>query len=338
MNAKIKIGVAIALLGCHLFILFPGFFAPYNPIEQNRDFPYRPPELPRLRDAAGNWHVRPFIYAATGDDAGTPARQAAVPIHFFVSGARYQIAGSLHSRYHLFGTENGARVFLLGTDELGRDQLSRLLYGARISLFAGILATALSLAIGLAVGTFAGYYGGVAGAAVVRVADFFIALPWIYLLLAVRAFLPLRLGAGWSFAVIVIVLGFIGWARQARIVRSVVLAARERGFVRAARGFGASDFYLLRRHVVPQTFGVLLTQATILIPQYVIAETTLSFFGLGMSEPHASIGNLLSALQHYDVLVSYWWMYVPAVVLVPLCLGYSAVASAVHDRFGKAYL
>src|SRR6266851_835834 len=132
------------------------------------------------------------------------------------------------------------------------------------------------------------------------------------------------------------VLGAVGWARPARIVRGIVLSAKERDFVRAARGFGASDAYLLRRHILPQTASVVLTQAAILVPHFVLAEMTLSFLGLGVPEPVASWGNMLAALQHYNVLVSYWWMYLPALAMVPFFLGYLVLASLLQRSYGAS--
>jgi peptide/nickel transport system permease protein len=165
-----------------------------------------------------------------------------------------------------------------------------------------------------------------------RVAELFLALPWLYLLFALRAFLPLSLSPLKAFFLIVAVIGAVGWARPARLVRGVVLSAKERDFVRAARGFGATNGYLLRRHILPETSSVLLTQAAILIPQYVLAEMTLSFLGLGVPEPAPSWGNLLSNLQQYSVLVSYWWMYLPALAMVPFFLGYLGLASSLQER------
>jgi peptide/nickel transport system permease protein len=169
-----------------------------------------------------------------------------------------------------------------------------------------------------------------------RFAELFLALPWLYLLFALRAFLPLVVGPLEAFFLIIAVIGAVGWARPGRLVRGVVLSAKERDFVRAARGFGASNGYLLRRHILPETSSVLLTQAAILIPQYVLAEMTLSFLGLGVPEPASSWGNLLSSLQQYSVLVSYWWMYLPALIMVPFFLGYLGLASSLQER-GEAY-
>ena len=178
----------------------------------------------------------------------------------------------------------------------------------------------------------AGYFGGWRDDLLMRVAELFLALPWLYLLFALRAFLPLAVSPIQAFLLVVVVIGMVGWARPARLVRGVVLSVKERDFVRAARGFGASDFYLLRHHILPETASVLLTQAAILVPQFVLAEMTLSFLGLGVPEPMSSWGNLLASLQQYSVLVSYWWMYLPALAIVPFFLGYLGLASALQQR------
>jgi peptide/nickel transport system permease protein len=165
-----------------------------------------------------------------------------------------------------------------------------------------------------------------------RISELFLALPWLYLLFAVRAFLPLHITPSEAFVLLIMVIGLFGWARPARLIRGIVLSARERQYVLAARGFGASDLYLLRRHVLPATYGVLLTQATLLIPQYILAEVTLSFLGLGIGEPVPSWGNMLSSLQKYYVLTSYPWMYTPGLVLIPVFLVYYGLAANLQER------
>lgn len=331
-----RLGLALpsaALLAVHAAALGAGFLAPYSPTDQNRALPYAPPTSLHLVDAAGHFHLRPFVYATAEDETAAGRyeedRSRAFPIRFLVPG-RPRLGGGAPLR--LFGVEEPARLFLLGADGFGRDQLSRLLYGARISLFAGLLATVLSLGLGWTLGTIAGFYGRWADAVVMRAADLFLALPWLYLLFAVRAVLPLHVGAGAAFLLLVAVIGLVDWARPARLVRGVVLSARERGYVLSARAFGASDFYLIRRHVLPQTIGVVVTQAALLVPQYVLAEVTLSFLGLGVGEPVPSWGNMLASLQRYHVLASYWWMWSPGLALVAVFLAYFALAEAIQRR------
>ncbi len=326
---------AIVLVLLHAVVVFAGFVAPADPASQNRDFPFVPPSRLHFVDARGHFHLRPFIYAWISKPQGLyeyeESRDREYPLHFFVKGSEYRIAG-VSSSIHLFGVEEPAQIFLAGTDNYGRDQFSRILYGGRISLAAGLLATGITLALGVLLGTISGFYGRWIDESLMRLVELFMVLPWLYLLLAVRAFLPLHISPLQTFFLLVAVIGSIGWARPARLVRGVVLSARTRKYVLASRGFGASDSHILRRHLLPHTYGVLLTQAALLVPQYVIAEVTLSFLGLGLSEPMPSWGNLLANLQQYNVLVSYWWMFAPGIALLVFSLGYLAVADAIQQR------
>ena len=336
MIRRRKIAIWLLVLGTlHAIVICAGFFAPYNPIEQDRKNPYLPPMRLHFVDTQKHFHLRPFVYPfqlrpGTFDQYVEDTAQPR-SLHFFVAGAPYRLLGFLPARLHLFGA-GSERIYLLGTDAFGRDQFSRLLFGGQVSLLAGLFGAAFTLLIGWFVGTVAGYFGGWRDELLMRIAELFLALPWLYLLFAIRAFLPLTVNPLEAFFLIVAVIAAVGWARPARLVRGIVLSAKERDFVRAARGFGASGFYLLRRHILPETSSVLLTQAAILIPQYVLAEMTLSFLGLGVPEPVPSWGNLLSNLQQYSVLVSYWWMYLPALLMVPFFLGYLGLASSLQER------
>jgi peptide/nickel transport system permease protein len=324
----------IVLVALHCVIACAGFFAPYDPVTQDREHPYAPPSRLHFLDTQGRVHMRPFFYPLRiregsfdqyQEDAARP-----IPVKFFVDGARYKLLGWIPCRLHLFGVDD-ARVYLLGTDGYGRDQLARILYGGQVSLLAGWLGAGITLSLGLGVGAVAGYYGGWRDEILMRLAELFLALPWLYLLFGLRAFLPLSVSPLEAFLLVVVVSGTLGWARPARLVRGVVLSAKQRDFVQAARGFGASDTYLFRRHILPETSSLLLTQATILVPQYVLAEMTLSFLGLGVPEPVASWGNLLANLQQYSVLMSYWWMYLPALAMVPFFMTYLGLASALQE-------
>ena len=173
-------------------------------------------------------------------------------------------------------------------------------------------------------------FGGSIDAIVMRAAELFLAVPWLYLLFAVRAFLPLSLQPGEAFLLLVVVIGAVGWARPAKMIRAITLGARERHYVLAARLFGGSSIYMIRRHTLPESYSIIATQAALLIPQYILAEVVLSFLGLGVGEPTPSWGNMLSALHQYSVLVSYWWMLLPALMLVPLFLGYLLLASGLQ--------
>jgi peptide/nickel transport system permease protein len=322
----------ICLGAIHLVVLLAGFFSPYDFAKQDREASYAPPVRIHWVDREGQvvWH--PFIYRLiqqTGrfeEDTRIP-----YPIQLLPQGSPYKIAGLLAWNRHLFGVNAPAHIWLMGTDSYGRDLLSRILYGGQISLFAGLVATLLTLILGVSLGTLAGFYGSWLDAVIMRCVDIFMALPWLYLLLALRAFLPLHIGPVEAFLVLVVVIGAVGWARPARLIRGVVLSARERSHILAARSFGAPDLYLLRRHILPETRDIVLTQAALLIPQYILAEVTLSFLGLGVGEPVPSWGSMLTSLQQYHVLVSKWWMFFPGLVLIPVFLSYGLMSNALQQ-------
>ncbi len=321
------------LAGLHVAVLLAGFLVPYDPGEQDRMHAYAPPSPLHFRDDTG-LHLRPFVrplrmlnFGEYVDDPGPASR-----VLLFCPGPEYSIAGLFHSSRHLFCGEYGTRVSLLGTDAYGRDVFSRLLFGAQISLGAGLLATFVSLSLGLLIGMTAGYCGGWADEALMAGCELLVTLPWLYLLFALRAFLPLHLAAAQSFLLVVSVVALLGWARPARLVRGIVLSAKTRNYVIAARGFGASELYIARRHILPVVAGVLLTQAALLVPQYVAAEVSLSFFALGVSEPTPSWGNMLAALRQYQVLTSYWWMLAPAAALFTVSVTYCFLADALQMR------
>jgi peptide/nickel transport system permease protein len=337
MKAPFKFTWAIwFLLAIHAVVVLAGFIAPYSFETQEREHPYAPPTRLHFVDCSGKFHFRPFVYVTKMPEGGlTDYKQdcsQAAGLEFFPQGDSYTILGMFSSNRHLFGVRDPANLFLIGTDGFGRDQFSRLLYGGQVSLFAGFVAAAFAALTGLLLGGIAGMYGGRVDDVAMRFAEIFITIPWFYLLIAVRAFLPLQISAVTAFLLVVAVIGVVGWGRPARLVRGVVLSARERNFVLAARGFGASNAYLLRRHLMPLTFRVLLTQMAVLIPQFILAEVILSFLGLGIGEPFPSWGNMLAQAQQYHVLVSYWWMLLPGLAPVPVFLAYHSLAETLQER------
>ena len=326
-----RLGLPLTVLVVlHLATLVGGFLAPNSANEQNRALPWAPPTQLRFVDQEGRFHLRPFVHPLATDPANPDAYiedpGQSCSLRLFTRGGEYNLAGLVPTDLHLLGVSPPCRLYFLGTDGNGRDVFARTLVGGRISLLAGLLAATLALTIGTLLGALAGYYGGKTDATLMRIAELFLALPWLYLLLALRAFLPLEITALQSFLLMVVIIGAIGWARPARLIRGVVLSARERLFVTAARGLGASPSHLLRKHVLPQTLGTLATQAAILIPSYVLAEVTLSFLGLGIAETQASWGNLFAELQKFYVLANYHWMLAPAVPLVVTFVAYFSLS------------
>jgi peptide/nickel transport system permease protein len=312
MRRRAKIVTAVVFLaGLHLVVLLGAQLAPYPYAEQHREYPYAPPARLHFTAADGEWLLWPVVYTLIPD-----------------------LSGGYHedlSRPHALFSGQAAGVFLLGTDGYGRDVLSRLLYGGEISLFTGLLAALLSLTLGAAAGTVAGYFGGWPDRLLMRGGELVMALPWLYLLLAVRAFLPLHVSTVAAFILLIVIIGGVGWVRPARLIRGVALSARERAFVQASRGFGASHGYLIRRHILPLTAGVIVTQATVLIPQYILAEVTLSFLGLGIGEPTPSWGNMLIEARQYHAVVSHVWLLAPGLAVIPFLLGYLLLADALLE-------
>ena len=324
--------IIAAVVVLHMTLLFAGFIAPYDPAAQNRDLPYAPPTRLHLLDGSG-WHTRPFVYRLTlGPDGYVEDKSVPFAVHLFTNGSGYKLLGLFDTTTHLFGVNQPATFALFCTDSFGRDEFSRVLYGGQISVAAGVVAALIALLAGGILGLLAGYYGAWTDQSLMAGTELFLCLPWLYFLLGVRAFLPLHLSPTRTFFLLTCVIGLIGWARPARLVRGIVLSTRSRSYVLAANGFGASDLHILRYHILPDVLGLLTTQATLLVPRYIAAEVTLSFFGLGVNEPVASWGNMLSALQQYSVLVSYAWLLAPVGAVVVTSVTYALLADAVQSR------
>jgi peptide/nickel transport system permease protein len=310
------------LLALHLGALVADPLAPYAAGEQHRDRPYAPPTRVHLVDALGGWHLVPFVYAT---DA-TPGRPGGYventsrryPLQLFRQVARFRVAGLIPCDRRLVGVDEPATLFVLGTDRYGRDVLSRVLVGARLSLFAGLVATALGIGLGLVVGGVAGYFGGWLDGALTWVIDVFLSLPWLYLPLGIRSLLPLDLPPAGAFALTAGLVGAVGWARPARIVRGSVLVGRTSDYALAARSCGATELRILAAHVLPLAAGVALTQAAIMGPRAVLAEISLSFLGLGVAEPTPSWGNLAAAMFPPGLLITHWWLAAPLAAMVPV--------------------
>lgn len=302
-RAKIRVAV-ILLLFLHALILLAGFLAPYPYAEQHRGFPLAPPAHLRL---AG---IRPVVTDPSG---------RTFPVRFFTGG-------------RFFGVDAPGVIFLWGSDALGRDIFSRVLYGGRVSLLTGMTAAALALGLGLALGIAAGYFGSWPDHVIMRAGELAMAVPWFYLLLAARAFLPLHIGPLDAFLLLVCIIGAVGWVRPARLIRGVALSAREQPYLLAARGFGASHTYLIRRHLLPFTIPVLVTQGTILIPQFILAEVGLSFLGLGIGQPVPTWGNMLADAREYHVMVSHPWLLAPGLAAIPILLAYLLLADALLEK------
>jgi peptide/nickel transport system permease protein len=221
----------------------------------------------------------------------------------------------------------------LGTDDYGRDVFSRFLAGGCWSVLTGFASTLFVLALGWSIGGMAGFKGGWLDQLLMRLAEFFLVLPWLYLLIGLRAVLPLSLKPRTATAAMLFCIALVSWARPARLVRGMTLSVASRGYVEAARGFGVPEWRIFLRHIVPQTLGLLGAQALILFPRFVLAEVTLSFLGLGAGEPDPSWGGLILGLKQAYLIPQQWWRVLPAILMMPLFLACARAARVADRRF-----
>ncbi len=234
--------------------------------------------------------------------------------------------------WHLFGTTGTGKLNLLGTDEQGRDQFSRLVYGGRISLFIGLIGVLISFPIGMILGGISGYFGGWIDAIIMRVAEVLMTLPSLYLLVALASVLPDRVSSSQRFLLIVVITSFISWAGLARVIRGQVLSIKEREFVQAARAMGAKPLYIIIRHVIPQTATYLIISATLAIPSFIVSESVLSLIGLGIQPPDPSWGNLLSIATNTSILIFQpWLIWPPALLIILTVLAFNLLGDGLRD-------
>jgi peptide/nickel transport system permease protein len=287
-----------------LLLLLPGFFAPYDPSVQVRTMPNAPATPIHFRSNQGDFRVRPFIYRSTLTDPLTreysESADAEFPIRLFVTGEPYLLLGLVDLRVHLFGIEsdpesNAPRLDLLGTDALGRDRFSRLVFAIRFSLVVALAGVVLASLIGIAIGMISGFSNRAVDTILMSFTDSVIALPALILILAARVAFPLELPPLRAATLIVLIFAIAGWAEMARLTRGLVRSTRELEFVKAAKATGCSQLAILFRHIFPNIAPALLTQATIMLPYFLLSEVALSFLGVGLQEPAPSLGNMLSA-------------------------------------------
>jgi len=290
--------VATLLIVLAVVSVVAPWLAPYDPETQHRDFLFAPPMTPRLLD--GGSLRAPFVYPIALAD-----RMA----------QRYEEDRGQTRSLPWFDANDSEPVFLLGADSFGRDLLSRLLYGARVSLSLALVSATGALAIGALIGGLAGYRGGWFEDMAMRTADFVVVLPVIYVSLVLRAVLPLVLPPSTVFILMAGIFAFVGWPFVARGVRGIVATEREREYIVAARSLGASNWRILGRHLLPACAGHLLVQATLLLPAFILAEATLSYVGIGFPEHVATWGTMLIEASGHSALTRFPWTIAPAVAI-----------------------
>lgn len=286
--------------------------APYEAGRGFRDYLHAPPMAPHLDGLTPVAH--PLVLADRMEQRFEPDRSRTVPLPWF--------------------GHSDAPVFLLGADDFGRDVLSRLLYGARTSISLALIATFGAVLIGALAGSWAGYRGGWIDEAIMRVADFVLVLPVIYVVLVLRAVLPLVLSASTVFLLVSAIFILVGWPFVAKGVRAIVAAERNREYVQAAQSLGAGHARIVMHHLIPACTGHLLVQATLLLPAFILAEATLSFIGLGFPDPVASWGTMLAGAGNYNAIARFPWTLAPAVAIFAIVLATNVLSShrAASDR------
>lgn len=333
---RLAVVSALVLALFYLSVPFVEMIAPYGQAERNGNFIYAPPQPVHLFHEGQ--FVGPFVYPyAFTFNRETFTRDYAADttqpqkLRFFCQGSPYRFWGLIEMRARLVCPPEGGTMFLMGTDRLGRDLLSRIIYGARISLTVGLVGIAVSFALGLFFGGLAGYLGGWVDNAVQRMIEILRSLPELPLWLALSAALP----ANWSpiavFFGITIILGLLDWPGLARAVRSRLLALREEDFVRAAELMGASRTRIIARHLIPNFMSHLIASATLSIPAMILGETALSFLGLGLRPPVTSWGVLLNEAQNLAAVNLQPWLLWPILPVVLVVLAFNFVGDGLRD-------
>lgn len=333
---KLALISGILLLAAYLMIVIVEFLAPYNVHTRNVDNIYAPPqEVHFFHDGA---FVGPFVYGRDMTlDMNTLRRiytddtTDVQKLRFFCRGDSYRFWGMIEGNVHIVCPAENGELFLLGTDRLGRDVLSRILYGARISLTIGLLGVMTSFALGIVIGGLAGYWGGWFDLAVQRVTEVLQSIPSIPLWLAMAAIMP----ADWSPLVVYLgitfILGLLDWTGLARAVRSKLLALREEDYVLAAQMMGAKSPRIIGRHLVPGFMSHLIASATLTIPGMILGETTLSFLGLGLRPPITSWGVLLTEARTVNVVALYPWLLFPVIPVIVVILAFNFLGDGLRD-------
>lgn len=336
-NRLAVLGTVILLI-MYISAALAGFIAPYGDRETHSEFSRVGPNGLHFFDAEGQFHLTPFVYGldrvtdrATFKQVLTVDTDRRYELRWFVQGAPYTLMGLIKSDIHLFGVEEGGKLFLLGTDSKGRDLFTRILYGAQVSLTVGLVGVILSLVFGTTMGLLTGYYGGWFDEVVQRIIEMTLAFPQIPLWLALAALVPPTLPSTQVYFAISIVLSVLSWGALARQVRAMVLSLKTSDFVRAARYSNASTTRIMFKHLLPSTMSHILVVATLTIPAMILGETALSFLGLGIKAPMTSWGLLLNEAQSVQVILELPWLLSPAVFVVLTIISFNFVGDGLRD-------
>ncbi|MFH0965486.1 MAG: ABC transporter permease [Planctomycetota bacterium] len=332
----------VVLVLLYLGAIFAPFLAPYYYDNVLRAHSYAPPNL-HFFDEHGRFHLRPFVYAMSYEwDASyqrryVEDRSRRYPVRFFYRSDDRQNAYNFlflfPTNRHLVGVDPPARVYLMGADEQGRDLWSRILFGSRISLSVGFVGAGISFVLGMLIGGASGYAGGKTDNLIMRLCEMVMLAPAFYLMLALRAALPAKIPSWQVYLLIVAILSFIGWAGLARVIRGMVLSLSRQEYVLAARAVGAGHATIILRHILPNTLSYAIIAVTVSIPGYILGETGLSLIGLGIQEPYASWGNLLSAAMSIPEMQFHPWILVTGLFILVAVMCFNFLGDGLRDAF-----